>query len=191
MHQSHSHSRSPIAGLSLSGARHAPYLPRTPLQAVLMALTSSSYLACALTWYLHNQPQLACLFVAVSLASILADGVRIDADVVRAADRVLGITAFVWSVWLNLRCWRSVCVVTGSSVLAVSFLLFGRHFVVRFGNDPLTGTTSSCPSNHAKLHEGRKAVHHHYWGYLARHGLMWHIGGTFLLVLATVYSHTP
>ena len=149
-----------------------------------MSLTSLSYFICALTWLVHDQEQLAKLFVLVSCASILADGVRMDSNVVRSVDRILGVTAFVWSIWLNLKCFRSVCVTISFTILAISFLIIARDYLLNNTEDE--NDEASLKGGHQKKTKKRKA---NYWGYLARHGLLWHTGGSLLLVFVTLYSH--
>jgi hypothetical protein len=155
--------------LYVSGKVHT-FLPRTPLQAFLMSLTSASYLLCSAVWLEHDQPALAILFCCVCVASILADGIRVDSPWVRAADRSLAIIATMWSVWLNLKCPRSVLVSLTGLAVAVSFLFSSRQYGIAAN---ARGPRPAC-----------------YWGYLLRHGLLWHGGGAALLVFVTIYSHS-
>jgi hypothetical protein len=75
-----------------------PYIPRTRTQALLMCVTSLSYLVCAFVWLQHNQPLLGMLLVLVCVASVAADGVRIDHPLVRAVDKILALSAASWSL---------------------------------------------------------------------------------------------
>ena len=148
------------------------HMCRTAAQAVLMSLSSLGYLACAASWRHHGHVGLALLFVAISVVSFMADGVRLDSRAICSLDRRLGVVAFAWSAWVNMRCLRSTCVTAGFSLLAFALLEVDRKY------------TDTLP---AASGLSRTEQIDYYWGMVARRGLLWHVGGALVLVLVTFY----
>eukprot|EP00300_Choanocystis_sp_HF-7_P043124 c9742_g1_i2.p1 GENE.c9742_g1_i2~~c9742_g1_i2.p1 ORF type:complete len:178 (-),score=24.01 c9742_g1_i2:66-599(-) len=89
--ESHSH--------NLKGAGDNPAQPFTWLERGIIAASCFAYAGPAIVWAIHDHPIMSTCFSIVTVASFLADGIRIDSRLIRSLDRIFATLAAVGTIW--------------------------------------------------------------------------------------------